>query len=76
MKAQVTERALAARVRRALQKDGIDLKTCRADSKWFNDTGRWYTVDLATNSLRDRHIDLEGWAREMGLLKSYEEVAE
>jgi hypothetical protein len=38
------------------------------------DLGDWYVVDLRTNAVAASHIDLEGWARDAGLLQDYEQM--
>jgi hypothetical protein len=73
-KVPVTERALFARVSRALAKDGLVLKRCRADSRWSAELGYYYTVDATRNLIDSKHIDLVQWAREMKLLAEYEEL--
>jgi hypothetical protein len=75
MKTQVpvTERALFARLSRKLKKEGQTLHRCRRDSRWFNDMGPYYTVDIDSNSVIDRGLSkLEVWGREVGVLKPYE----
>lgn len=76
MKAKVTRRALEARLRRHLAAEGLSLKKCRSDSRWHNDFGDYYAVDASANAVRDTHIDLEGWTREAGLLKPFEELTD
>lgn len=51
-------------------------RVCKEDSRWFRDFGRFYLVDLNSNSLRDSHIDLEEWARGEGVLKPFEAMAD
>lgn len=74
MKAKISERALVARIRRKLAKDGEALKSCRMDSRWYSDLGDWYVVDLNTNSIIAQHCDLERLGREVGALKPFEEL--
>lgn len=74
MKAPVSHRALEARVKRALEKDGQTLKKCREDSRWYNELGEHYTVDVELNCVNAKHVDLEAWARELGVLKDFESV--
>jgi hypothetical protein len=72
---QVTERAIFARLSRKLKKEGQTLHRCRRDSRWFNDMGPYYTVDIGSNSVVDRGFsDLDEWAREIGVLKPYEQM--
>jgi len=77
MKTQVpvTERALFARLSRTLKKEGKKLHRCRRDSRWFNDMGPYYTVDIDSNSVIDRGLsNLEERAREEGVLKPFEQM--
>ena len=71
-KIPVSERAVTARLRRALAKDGKKLCACRPNSRWYGDFGDWYIVTLSNNALDSTHCDLEGWARELGVMKPYE----
>jgi len=74
MKAKVSDRALVARIRRKLAKDGETLKSCRADSQWYGDLGDWYIVNTNTNTITAQHCDLERLGREIGALKPFEEL--
>jgi hypothetical protein len=71
-KVNVSRRALEGRVKRGLEKDGQMLKKCRVDSRWYNELGDHYIVDINTNSVVEKHTDLEALARESGALKDYE----
>jgi len=71
-KVPVSERALVARIDRAMAKNGETLKRCREDSRWFNELGRYYTVNVSINGITDKHVDLEKLGRKMGVLSEYE----
>jgi hypothetical protein len=73
-KVTVTERAVLQRVNRALAHDGKRMYVCRDDSRWSNELGRFYIVSTDTRSLDAAHADLDGWARELGVLKRLEEI--
>jgi hypothetical protein len=73
-KVNVSNRALEGRVNRALKKDGETLKKCRQDSRWFSDLGEYYAVNIELNSVSAKHVDLEVWAKELGVLKDYEKL--
>jgi hypothetical protein len=75
MKKQVTERALATRVDRALRKQQKTLRKTREDSPFYADNGMWYVVDLDRNAIEAQHVNLVGYARELGVLADWEEVA-
>ena len=71
-KVSVSERATLQRVNRALAYEGKSMKICRENSRWFNDLGRYYVVN-EFNAV-DQHANLEGWARDLGVLKPFEEI--
>ena len=50
------------------------LKKNRPDSRSYQDLGEYYTVNLNANAEEDKHIDLEEWAREEGLLADHESL--
>ena len=57
-KVKVSDRALEARIKRALEKDGQILKKCRADSRWYSDLGDYYIVNQS-NVIAAQHCSLE-----------------
>jgi hypothetical protein len=57
-----------------LSKDGERLKTCKEDSRAFDTLGRYYVVDLTRNVVTDRQIDLEAFARKLGVLQAWEKL--
>ncbi len=71
----ISERALIARINRKLKPEGEKLKTLRGE-RWFSDLGRYYTVDENRNAVRDTHVNLEDWGRELGVLKAWERLAD
>lgn len=70
---KVTENALVLRIKRALAKEDKVLKKCRADSRWYSDFGDYYVVN-AFNALEDTHVDLEAFAKELGVLRHGESL--
>ena len=76
MKAPVTRRALEARLKRHLAKEGLSLRKCNPASRWYSNFGDYYTVDIQLNVVCDKYMDLEGWSREVGVMKQFEELAE
>jgi hypothetical protein len=72
---KVSERAIVARLRRTLEKEGKILKKCREDNRFFNELGSYYCVSSA-NVVVDKDIDIESWSRELGILKPYEVIGE
>ena len=75
-KAIVKERALEARVRRALEKDGIALKKARYGTSAYGNLGSYYMVDYSRNAITDTHVDLVAWAKELGVMQEWEELEE
>jgi hypothetical protein len=73
-KVYVSERAVFARVKRALASDGKVLRICRENSRYITDLGRYYAVDLRTSLVLDKDLQLAKYARKIGVLKAYEEV--
>ena len=74
-KVSVSERAIVARLRRALEKEGKILRKCREDHRDFGELGGYYCVSSA-NVVVDKDIPIESWARELGILKPYEVIGE
>ena len=72
-KVKVSERAMEARIKRALEKQGQILKKCRVDSRFYSDFGDYYIVNQS-NNVEATHCTLLGLAKETGLLKAYEEL--
>ncbi len=70
----VSERALFARVDRTLKKRDEALRHCKEDSSSFNALGKYYIVDTARNVVVQDHVNLEGLATKLGILKSFEEL--
>ena len=72
MKVPVTMRALEARIRRKLAKDGETLHKARGAKARF-DLGDAYIVDNR-NIITAHNIDIAELAKEMGCLNKYEEL--
>jgi hypothetical protein len=75
VKVPVTKRALIQRVNRALAKDGEQLKATKGAQAQL-DLGEFYVVDVSLNAVSRKDVDLEKLARELGVLKPYEALAE
>lgn len=71
----VPELSVSYRVRRRLKAQGKNLRQCAKGSLRAEELGRWFIVDAATNSIIERHVDLEALARELGALRPSESVA-
>jgi len=72
----VTERALVGRIQRKLQQRGEKLKKCPQNSRWHNQLGNYYVVDVYRNSIECTDQDLAKLGTELGCLKPYETLAE
>jgi hypothetical protein len=73
-KVPVSERAILARINRKISVESRQIKKCRQDSNGFDHLGHYYEVNLHTNTVTDRHVDLERLAKSEGVLKDYETV--
>ena len=69
----VTERALIQRINRALRKEDQVLRQARSERVRL-DLGTFYVVDVRRNLLLEKDVDLETFARDLGVLKGYEHV--
>jgi hypothetical protein len=62
----VTERALVARINRALAKQYKKLRRCRKDAQGFSDLGAYYLLD--GNTVIDTHVNIEALGRKLNVL--------
>jgi hypothetical protein len=69
----VSQAALIKRINRKLAHLGEQLKTCRGE-RWLHELGTYYTIDTNRNSITGKHIDLEQYGRELGVLAPCESV--
>ncbi len=74
-KVMLSERAVFARVDRALVKRRETIRRCREDARGFHDLGRYYTVDTDINAVTHKGFELESFARKLGVLQPYEAMA-
>ncbi len=74
-KAAISERALFARVNRKLAKEFQSIRRCRADTRGYETLGDFFLVDFRDNAVLGHDIDLEGFARELGVMKPWEQLA-
>ena len=67
--------AVRNRVDRALrlENDRVRLKRSRG-AKCVQDLGEWFVLEIYRNFVVQHHIDLEAYARELGVLAPYEEM--
>jgi hypothetical protein len=76
-KAQVSERAIIGRINRVLAPQDMKLKTSRSEQMRL-DVGYWYIINTRINGIVQpyKHMHLQDIAREVGVLKDWEEIAE
>jgi hypothetical protein len=65
LSATPTEQALFARLQRRLRARGLQLRSCREDSRDFHNLGRFYDVDAELNCIHSTDVDLAGWLAEL-----------
>lgn len=73
-KSPVSERALKARIQRKLAPNLKSLKSCRPDSKWHNELGDYYLMDLDRNTIIRKRVGLESLAKELDVIADHEEL--
>ncbi len=75
---RVAKSALVQRINRVLLKRDERLKKLRngRDSRWWLDLGDYYVIWLSRNAIVGRHIDIEQYGRELGVLAPSEMVAD
>lgn len=73
-KTPVSERALIGRINRKLADIDERLKKCTPGSRWSNELGEFYTVNVRYNWLLDRDVDLETLGHDLGVLRTSEEL--
>ena len=71
----ITESAVTKRIRRKLRNTTHMLRKTRGERQQV-DCGRYYVIDTELNALLWHHVDLEAFARELGVLRLHECVAE
>jgi hypothetical protein len=71
-----SRRAVEARVRRRLARDGQALGKCPENSRWRSDLGDYFVTDAATRFTVRTHLCLDDLAREVGALRPTETIAE
>ncbi len=68
----VAEKALLMRINRKLAKEGrLQVKKLRGELA-RTELGDFYLLDLNRNAIKATHLDLEAYARELGVLAPYE----
>lgn len=73
---RVTRVALIARVNRRLAKQGEALRQCSENRRDHNTLGDMYVIDVARNAVVTKHVDLQRFAKKIGVLKTGEVLAD
>jgi hypothetical protein len=71
-KSPVSPRALVQRIQRVLGKRDELIRAGRG--KATSELGDYYTVDLRTNALIEKDVNIEALGRELGVLKPWEKL--
>jgi hypothetical protein len=74
-KIPISKRALMQRLNRRLAAEGEKLLTARGTQAML-DLGEFYTIDVGRNMICRKAVDPAALARQLGVLKPYEEVTE
>jgi hypothetical protein len=74
-KVPVSMRALVQRINRALAKSDRILKIARGARARF-DLGEFFVIDLENRFVVAKFVDPVKWARELGVLQSWEKLEE
>ena len=75
MKSQISRRALILRINRRLAADGRALKATRTEAD-RESMGDFFIVELERGRIVSANIDPIALAKELGVLKPYEQVTE
>jgi hypothetical protein len=71
----ITESAVVQRIRRKLKTTSYLLRKARGERQQV-DCGRYYVIDVYLNAHIWDHLNLEAYARELGVLQAHESVGE
>ena len=71
----ITESAVVQRIRRKLRNTDYMLRKARGERQQV-DCGRFYIINTNLNALLWHDVDLEAFARELGVLRVYESVGD
>jgi hypothetical protein len=73
-KVYVTEKTIYCRLNRKLKHQGLKLRMAR-NTNTETSVGRYFAVDIEGNYVAQTFIDLGGMAKDLGVLRAWEEVA-
>jgi hypothetical protein len=70
---KITEAAVGKRIRRKLRNTAEMLRKSRGEKQRI-DCGRYYVIDAELNALLWHNVDIEAYARQLGVLRAHESV--
>ena len=71
----VAAQTLAQRINRVLARRRLWLrKTPKNDTKALKDFGEYFVFDMQRNRIAETHIDIEDYARKLGVLRPHESL--
>lgn len=70
----ITENALIKRINRKLAHEGQQLRKSRPDSRWRNDLGEFYIIDIETKRLECSDVPLGDLGYQLRILADDERV--
>lgn len=71
----IMEWAVVQRIRRKLRNTTHVLRKARGERQQV-ECGRYYVIDAKLNALLWHHVNIEAYARELGVLRAHQVVAE
>lgn len=71
----ISESAIIRRINRKQKDEYLVLKKARESSRWLSTTGSYYVVNVYNNTIDSTWVNLERWARELGVLRPNETIA-
>jgi hypothetical protein len=72
VKIRLSKRALSQRINRHLKKQNEYLCACRENWRGYTTVGDHYVIDTSLNAIVHKHVNIEDFAREIGVIKPYE----
>lgn len=70
----VTKRAIMGRINRKIKPEYQKVRKTRTTSGGYDYLGKYHLIDSYSNSVRDTHIDLAEYAKELGVIHPSETV--
>jgi hypothetical protein len=73
---QITRKAVISRINRKLAKDTDEVLKVSRSARMKIDVGDFYLLDWRVNCVSGRDIDPETYARNLGVLKPFEQMVD